>query len=275
MTLSKNRFGLTGLRVSELCLGTSNFARHASQDESFAILDAFRDAGGNFIQTTGLCPGASLGDGFLGMPEEILGRWLKRRLVARASVVLATRVALTRPVIGGQAAYVDSIRRCVRDSIRRIGCGFLDLLVVEWTDGLVPVAESVAALEAIVATGEARHLVLANFPAAPARESIAATRRERPSIVGLQVDCGPTSRPARDVGLAKLCADHDLAVIARPSFAGAWRHRGMSPSPVASVLATVRSVGQLRESAEAARYWLADAGLLPRREVAGMELPLL
>src|SRR6187397_1098627 len=100
MKLKKHKFGRTHLRVSELCLGTSNFARYADQEESFAILDAFREAGGNFFQTSGICPGVSLGDGFLGMPEELLGRWLRDRKVNRGSFVIATRLALTRPIIG-------------------------------------------------------------------------------------------------------------------------------------------------------------------------------
>ena len=73
MKLIKKRFGRTNVRVSELCLSTSNFSRYASQEESFAILDAFRAAGGNFIQTSGICPGVNLGDGLLGMPEEDAG----------------------------------------------------------------------------------------------------------------------------------------------------------------------------------------------------------
>ena len=62
MKLKKNKFGRTAYRVSELCLSTSNFSRYASQEESFAILDAFRETGGNFIQTSGICPGVNLGD---------------------------------------------------------------------------------------------------------------------------------------------------------------------------------------------------------------------
>src|ERR1043166_6563214 len=154
MNLKKHKFGRTDLRVSEPSLGTSNFARYADQEESFAILDAIRAAGGNFIQTSGICPGVNLGDGFLGMPEEVLGRWLKERKIRRNKLIIATRVALTRPIIGGFASYTELLRSCAHDSIRRIGCGFLDFLVVEWTDAIVPLHESVAAFEAVVASGK-------------------------------------------------------------------------------------------------------------------------
>src|SRR3954470_7569283 len=126
MNLIKKRFGRTDYRVSELCLSTSNFSRYSGQEESFAILDAFRDAGGNFIQTSGICPGVNLGDGFLGQPEELLGRWMTLRRIDRGSVFIATRIALTRPVIGGLASYTELIRQCAEDSIRRIGCDYLD-----------------------------------------------------------------------------------------------------------------------------------------------------
>src|SRR3954467_7277976 len=163
MKLIKKRFGRADYRVSELCLSTSNFSRYAGQEESFAILDTFREAGGNFLQTSGICPGVNLGDGFLGMPEELLGRWLKLRRIDRGNVVIATRVALTRPVIGGLPSYTELIRQCAAESIRRLGCGYLDFLVVEWTDAIAPVAESMTAFEAVVASAEVRHIVPANF----------------------------------------------------------------------------------------------------------------
>ena len=220
MNLEKHKFGRTDLRVSELCLGASNFARYAAQEESFAILDAFHADGGNFIQTSGICPGVSLGDGFLGMPEEVLGRWLKERKVRRDSVVIATRLALSRPIIGGIASYTELIRSCAEDSIRRIGCGFVDLLAVEWTDAIVPLHESVQAFEAVVASGEARHIMPANFPADRTLEALSAVRSPGRSVAGLQLDYSLAARTALEAGVAKLAADHGLAVVARSPLAG-------------------------------------------------------
>jgi aryl-alcohol dehydrogenase-like predicted oxidoreductase len=220
MNLKKHKFGRTDLRVSELCLGTSNFARYADEEESFAILDAFRASGGNFMQTSGICPGVSLGDGFLGMPEEVLGRWLKERKVRRDNLVIATRVALTRPIIGGISTFTDLIRSCARDSIRRIGCGFVDMLVVEWTDAMLPLHESVAAFEAVMASGEVRHIVPANFPMGRAHEALSAVRSPGRSIAGLQLDYSLAARTAFEASAGKLVADHGLAVVARSPLAG-------------------------------------------------------
>ena len=220
MKLKKEKFGRTDYRVSELCLSTSNFSRYASQEESFAILDSFREAGGNFIQTSGICPGVNLGDGFLGLPEELLGRWLKLRRIHRADVIIATRIALTRPIIGGLATYTELVRRCAADSIRRIDCGYLDFLVVEWTDAIAPVAESMAAFEAIISSAEVRAIVPANFPLSRVVEGFGATRHNAPTLAGLQFDHSLATRVPVESGAAKLVADHGLGMIARSPLAG-------------------------------------------------------
>ena len=247
MILKKEKFGRTDYRISELGLSTSNFSRYASQAESFAILDSFREAGGNFIQTSGICPGVNLGDGSLGMPEELLGRWLKLRRVDRASVIIATRIALTRPVIGGLVTYTELIRHCAEDSIRRIGCGYLDFLVVEWTDAIAPVAESMAAFAALIATGEVRYIVPANFPISQVLEGFAATRNESRTVAGLQLDYSLATRLALEGGGARISADHGLGIIARSPLAGGYlasrrpraglgalRHHGASERHVAT-----------------------------------------
>jgi aryl-alcohol dehydrogenase-like predicted oxidoreductase len=247
MKLKKERFGRTDYRVSQLCLSTSNFSRYASREESIAILDSFRDAGGNFIQTSGICPGVNLGDGFLGMPEEVLGRWLKLRRIDRTSIIIATRIALTRPVIGGLATYTELIRSCAGDSIRRMDCDYLDFLVVEWTDGIAPVAESMAAFEAVIASGAVRHVVPANFLTTRVLEALVASRGKSRAIAGLQLDYSLATRLAFEGGMAKLSADHGLPVIARAPLAGGYlasrrlssglgalRHRGASDRHAAS-----------------------------------------
>lgn len=243
------KFGRTDCRVSELCLSTSNLSRYASHEESFAILDAFREAGGNFIQTSGICPGGNLGDGFLGMPEELLGHWLKLRGIERGDIVIATRIALTRPVIGGLTTYSELIRQCAADSIRRMGCDHLDFLVVEWTDGIAPVEESMAAFEAVITSGEVRHVVPANFAFTRVLEGLAAMRSEPRAIAGLQGDYSLATRLAFEGGLAKLSADYGLGVISRsplaggylasrrlPNGVGALRHRG-APDRLAAIAA--------------------------------------
>lgn len=271
MKLRKKRLGRTDYRVSQLCLSTSNFSRYASREESWAILESFREAGGNFIQTSGICPGVNLGDGFLGMPEEVLGAWLKLRRIERSSMVIATRIAFTRPVIGGLPTYIDLVRRCVGDSIRRIGCGYLDLLVVEWTDGIAPVVESMAAFEAVVASGEVRAVVPANFRSADVREALAASRRVPGTIAGIQFDYSLAARSGFESGIAKLSGDHQLALIARAPLA-AGRLAGNQLSTV------VGGLGQYTDTPDSAAaanaIWPALFAIAQKRHQASAQLAL-
>lgn len=222
MKLNSRRFGQTGLNVSTLCLGTSNFARYANQEESFAILDLFRGAGGNFVQTSGICPGINLGDGLLGLPEKILGRWLSDRHIPRSQFVIATRLALIRPVIGGFDGFVQFIKGCVEDSVRRIGCDYLDFLVVEWTDAISPVTESMAAFEKVISTGLVRSIVPANFPAWSVCEALNVSRSDPAAIAALQIDYSLVVRAPLEVEVTKYLADYNLAVVTRSPLAGGY-----------------------------------------------------
>jgi aryl-alcohol dehydrogenase-like predicted oxidoreductase len=244
--MKTHRFGRTDLIVSELCLGTSNFARCSNQEETFAILDAFRAAGGNMIQTSGLCPGANLGDGLLGLPEEFLGRWLAARAIPRREVVIATRIALARPIVGGQRTFTELVQNCVQDSLRRIGTDYLDLLVIEWTEAVLPLGDSVVAVDAVVRAGTARHVVVAHFPIG----HLAAALPQRPplhAVAGVQLDYSLIYRSLFEGSVAKLCRDYDLGFIARSPLAGghlvAWpapslgSFRGRSPDDASTAAA--------------------------------------
>lgn len=272
MNLKRLKFGRTDYRVSELCLSTWSLSRYANRDESFAIFDAFRAAGGNFIQTSGISPGVNLGDGFLGMPEELLGRWLKLRRIARRDIVIATRMALMRPVIGGLGAYTELIRQCAADSIRRIGCDYLDFLVIEWTDGIAPVAESMAAFEAVIISGEVRHVVPANFAISRVLEGLATMRREPRAIAGVQADYSLATRVAFEGGIEKLSADHGLGVIARSPFAGGY----LASRRLSNGLGVLRSRGiRDRHAAIAAEgIWPALSSIARRRRRSPAQIAL-
>ncbi|MDD2763831.1 MAG: aldo/keto reductase [Opitutaceae bacterium] len=217
--MKPHRFGRTGLPVSELCLGTSNFARCANREETFAMLDAFRAAGGNMVQSSGLCPGASLGDGLLGLPEEFLGHWLASRAVPRREIVIATRIALARPVVGGNVTYRELMQGCVHDSLRRIGTDHLDFLVIEWTEAVLPLDESMAVFDAVIRSGAARHLVAAHFPSGRLAGALP-TRSPHRAIDGVQLDYSLVYRPLFEASAAKLCRDYNLGFIARSPLAG-------------------------------------------------------
>jgi aryl-alcohol dehydrogenase-like predicted oxidoreductase len=187
-------------------------------------------------------------------------------------VIIATRIALARPVIGGVATYAELIRGCAQDSIRRIGCGFLDFLVVEWTDAIVPIDESVAALRAVIASGEIRYVVPANFPTPHAREALTAFKVAPRLFAGLQFDYSLANRPTFESEAEALCVDGALGLVARLPFAdgllarrpltsifGAFRCRPASERPAAIVARTIWPIliGNARSSRSSPKVALA------------------
>ncbi len=84
------RLGRTGLKVSELCLGTMQWGWTADETTAFAVMDAFVEAGGNFIDTADVYSRWAPGNPG-GVSEEIIGRWMQAR-GNRRQIVLATKV---------------------------------------------------------------------------------------------------------------------------------------------------------------------------------------
>src|SRR3972149_5483999 len=84
------RLGTTDLNVSELCLGTMQFGWTADERASFAVMDAFAEAGGNFLDTADVYSNWAPGNPG-GVSEEVIGRWVKARR-NRDRVVVATKV---------------------------------------------------------------------------------------------------------------------------------------------------------------------------------------
>src|SRR6202171_3020431 len=82
------RLGTTGLKVSEVCLGTMTFGNQAEQETAFAIMDLAEQSGINFFDTADVYPGGP--QGLTGITEEIVGHWLHERN-ARDRIVLATK----------------------------------------------------------------------------------------------------------------------------------------------------------------------------------------
>jgi aryl-alcohol dehydrogenase-like predicted oxidoreductase len=81
--MQHRKMGRTGLRVSELCLGTMQFGWTADEPTSFAVMDAFREAGGNFLDTADIYSNWVGEASYSGKSEEVIGRWVKDRNARR------------------------------------------------------------------------------------------------------------------------------------------------------------------------------------------------
>jgi len=175
----------TGLRVSELVLGTGSFGTrwgHGSEpDEAKRMLDAYADAGGNFIDTA---------DSYqFGESEEILGKLLAGR---RNEFVLATKFSQSAQANAGLLVTGNSRKAMVASleaSLKRLDTDHVDLYWVHYADGVTPMEEIVRGFDDLVRAGKILYAGLSDFPAwRVSRAATIAELRGSIPIAGLQVE---------------------------------------------------------------------------------------
>jgi aryl-alcohol dehydrogenase-like predicted oxidoreductase len=184
--------GSSGLRVSELCLGTMSFGEAwgfgADEQESHRILGAFAEAGGNFVDTANVY--------HQGQSEEIVGSFLG---AGRDRWVVATKYTLAmRP--GDPNAAGNSrknLRASVEASLRRLRTDYLDVLWVHAWDFTTAVEEVMRGLDDLVTAGKVNHVALSDAPAwiAAQANTVAALRGWSP-LVALQMEYSLLERTA-------------------------------------------------------------------------------
>ncbi|MCK9902494.1 aldo/keto reductase [Frankia sp. Cpl3] len=183
----------TGLRVSELALGTANFGTRwgtgAEPEEAARILDRFADAGGTFLDTAESYQ--------FGESEEILGRLLAGR---RSQFTLATKYGLGLTPDSGVLDTGNGRRpltRAVEGSLSRLGTDYIDLLWVHFPDTVTPVEEIVRGLDDLVRAGKILYFGLSNFPAwRTARAATLAELRGLAPVTAVQFEYSLVERTA-------------------------------------------------------------------------------
>lgn len=158
--------GRSGLRVSPICMGTMSFGSWSDEKESFRILDKAYERGINFYDTAEVYPVPPRAE-TVGDTETIFGKWIKQK--NRDSLIIATKVAgaasgwFVPPIRSGLTA-IDRhhIERAVEGSLRRLGLDYIDLYQVHWPDTVVPIEESMDALDRLVESGKVRYLGTSN-----------------------------------------------------------------------------------------------------------------
>jgi aryl-alcohol dehydrogenase-like predicted oxidoreductase len=191
------------LDVSRLCLGANVFGWTADRDTSFAILDGYAAAGGNFLDTADSymwrVPGNSGGES-----ETIIGEWLAAR-GNRDDMVIATKVGSlpTRP--GLSAA---NIAAACDDSLRRLGTDRIDLYWAHQDDPDTAQEETAAAFDALVRAGKVRALGASNFSVERLASALATT-----PYIALQPHYNLMERAGFESTLAPLLADAGIACV--------------------------------------------------------------
>ncbi|MFF0446613.1 aldo/keto reductase [Streptomyces sp. NPDC004609] len=218
--------GRTGLRVSELCLGTMAFADDAS---GHRVLDGFTEAGGCFIDTADMYG--------QGESEEILGRWLRNR--RRDDLVIATKVwGRMGDAANDRGLGRKHILAAVEASLRRLGTDYIDLYQTHIWDSTTPLEETLATLDTLVTSGKVRHIGASNVTASQLQRALdLAEHRGWEPYVCLQPRYNLLCRET-EWELLPLCAERGVGVIPWGPLAGGWLtgkyRRGMESVPAGS-----------------------------------------
>jgi aryl-alcohol dehydrogenase-like predicted oxidoreductase len=215
--------GRTGLRVSELCLGTMQFGWTADEALAFQILDAAIEAGINFIDTADIYSNWVEGNPG-GVAETIIGKWLKRSGIPRQQLVIATKV---RGRMGSQpndeGLSRAHILNAVEGSLRRLGTDHIDLYQTHWYDEHTPIQETLAALDTLVHQGKVRYLGCSNYPAWRLTEALWVSRLDNLSRYdSLQPHYNLVHRAEFERELAEVCRAYNLGVLPYSPLAGGF-----------------------------------------------------
>jgi len=226
--------GRTGLKVSELCLGTMQFGWTTDEENAIKVMDAFVDAGGNFIDTADIySTWAPNNPG--GVAESIIGRWMKERK-NRRDVVVATKVrGRMWPGPNGEGLSRAHITQAVEDSLRRLGTDYIDLYQTHWYDEETPIEETLRALDDLVREGKVRYIGCSNYPAwRLCRALWVSDKQGLARYDSLQPHYNLVHRAEFERELMPLCREQGLGVIPYSPLAGGFltgKYRRNKPIP--------------------------------------------
>lgn len=241
MTLnSRQTVGRSDLAVSPICLGTNVFGWTADEPTSFAVLDAFLDAGGNFIDTANVysawVPGLSGGDS-----ETVIGRWLAKR-GRRDDVVIATKVGKAGKPGGPfeRGLSRDLIRTEIEESLRRLQTDYVDLYYSHEDDPDTPLDETAAAFDELVREGKVRVLGASNFSADRLQAALDVSAAEGLARYEILQPLYSLVERGFEEDLSRTCIANDLSVapyyaLARGFLTGKYRPGQALPESPRSV----------------------------------------
>ncbi len=226
--------GRTGLKISELCLGTMQFGWTTDEENAFAIMDAFLEAGGNFLDTADVYSNWAAGNPG-GVAETIIGKWVRQR-GNRHEIILATKVR-GRMWEGpnGEGLSRAHIMKAIDDSLRRLDTDYIDLYQSHSFDPDTPIEETLRALDDLVHQGKVRYLGCSNYPAW--RLCRALWTSDRVGLArydSLQPHYNLVHRAEFERELLPLCQDQRLGVIPYSPLGGGFltgKYRKEGPLP--------------------------------------------
>ena len=223
------RLGRTGLKVTEVCLGTMTFGYQCDEQTSFEIMDQAAESGVNFIDTADVYP-VPVSLETAGRTEEIIGKWLAGK---RDDFVLATKC---RMQMGSGANDAGLSRKhvlaAIDASLRRLKTDYVDLYQVHSPDLETPIDETLGALDWIVQSGKARYIGCSNFQAWQLSKALWVSDRLRLArFDSVQPRYNILFREIEHE-LFPLCEDQGVGIIVYNPLAGGFltgKHRSNAP----------------------------------------------
>lgn len=275
--------GKSGLRVSEICLGTITFGSElnwgASRQESQNIYEVFREAGGNFIDTANVYTH--------GTSEKLLGEFIASE---REKIVLSTKYTgsfgTNNP--NGAGNHRKNMIQSVEASLKRLNIGYIDLLLVHAWDFMTPAEEVMRALDDLVRAGKVLYIGISNTPAWVVSQcNMLAELRGWTKFISLQIPYNLIERtPERE--MLPMARSLDIGITAATPLASGWltgkytngQENGQEPKRLddkwmsgfveknqrnQAIAQTVDQIAQQigQNSGQVALNWLREQGVIP------------
>ncbi|MDN6258950.1 MAG: aldo/keto reductase [Corynebacterium sp.] len=207
----------TDLEITPLNLGGNTFGWTSDTEESFAVLDAFLAAGGNFIDTADMY--SQWGEGHSGGESEtVLGQWFAER-GNRAQVVLATKVGALQ---GAEGLAHDPVVSTLADSLKRLQTEVIDLYYFHYDDESVAIADQVRTAAALVDSGKVRYIGLSNYSTERMREFFETARElelDHAIPLAIQPQYSLLSRAGYEDGYMQVAEEYGVGVFSYFSLA--------------------------------------------------------
>jgi aryl-alcohol dehydrogenase-like predicted oxidoreductase len=249
--MNTRRMGHTGLKVSEICLGTMTFGHQCDEKTSFAIMDRAAEHGVDFIDTADVYPVPPTPE-TAGRSEEVVGNWLHGK---RDRFVLATKCrGRTGHGANDEGLSRRHIMRSAENSLRRLRTDWIDLYQAHQPDPNTPLDETLRAFDDLVRQGKVRYIGVSNYPA----WQVALARgisesRDLSCVVCVQPRYNLLYREIESE-LLPLCRDQGIGIIAYNPLAGGFlsgKYHSPQETPPSGTRFTLGKTGDLYRD----RYW--------------------
>ena len=205
--------GNSGLKVSELCMGSMTFGRETEEETSYGMLDEFTAKGGNFIDTANVYS--------RGTSEEIVGKWLKRQ--RREDYVVATKVRF--PMGSGpneRGLSRSHIMQQVDESLKRLHTDYIDLYQVHGEDPGTPLEETLSTLDTLIKSGKVRYIGASNFTPSMLQKALDISAAHGwQAFISLQAKYNLLTRSS-EWELLPLCSREGLGFMVWGPLLGGW-----------------------------------------------------